>query len=68
MATHPLESQAQPIKMSFPHKKALLETERLLSTPSDDPTGEEAGCVGPGLVWLNVVCGCEAGWTYCQIL
>jgi hypothetical protein len=31
---------------------------------SDDP----AGCGGPGLTWLHVVCGCEAGWMYCQIL
>ncbi len=29
--------------------------------------GEDAGCGGPGLVWLHVVCGCEAGWMYCQI-
>ena len=29
---------------------------------SDDPTGEEAGCGGPGLAWLNVVCGCDANW------
>jgi hypothetical protein len=35
---------------------------------SDNPAGEEAVCGGPGLVWLHVVCGCEAGWTYCQIL
>jgi hypothetical protein len=28
---------------------------------SDDPAGEEARCGGPGLVWLHVVCGCEAG-------
>jgi hypothetical protein len=35
---------------------------------SDDLAGEDARCVGPGLVWLHVVCGCEAGWTYCQIL
>jgi hypothetical protein len=34
---------------------------------SHDPTGEEARCVGPGLAWLHVVCGCEAIWTYCQI-
>jgi len=25
-----------------------------------------AGC--GGLVWLHVVCGCEAGWMYCEIL
>ncbi len=35
---------------------------------SDDLGGEGAGCGGPGLVWLHVVCGCEAGWMYCQIL
>ncbi len=28
---------------------------------SDDLGGEDAGCGGPGLVWLHVVCGCEAG-------
>ncbi len=35
---------------------------------SDDLGGEDARCGGPGLVWLHVVCGCEAGWMYCQIL
>ncbi len=35
---------------------------------SDDLGGEDAGCGGPGLVWLHVVFGCEAGWMYCQIL
>jgi hypothetical protein len=29
---------------------------------SDDPTGEEAGCGGPGLAWLYMVCSCEARW------
>ncbi len=33
---------------------------------SDDLGGEDAGCGGPGLVWLHVVCGCEAGWMYSQ--
>ncbi len=28
----------------------------------DDLGGEVSGCGGPGLVWLHVVCGCEAGW------
>ncbi len=32
---------------------------------SDDLGGEDAGYGGPGLVWLHVVCGCEAGWMYC---
>ncbi len=31
---------------------------------SDDLRGEDAGCGGPGLVWLHMVCG----WMYCQIL
>ena len=35
---------------------------------SDDLGGEDAGCGGPGLVWLHVVCDYEAGWMYCQIL
>ncbi|XP_054648420.1 uncharacterized protein LOC129190083 isoform X2 [Dunckerocampus dactyliophorus] len=35
---------------------------------SDDVGGEHAGCGGPGLVWLHVVCAGEAGWMYCQIL
>ncbi len=35
---------------------------------SDDLGGENAGCGGPGLVWLHMVCGCEASWMYCQIL
>jgi hypothetical protein len=35
---------------------------------SDNPAGEEAECGGSGLVWLHVVCGCEVGWMYCQIL
>ncbi len=35
---------------------------------SDDLRAEDAGCGGPGRVWLHVVCGCEAGWMYCQIL
>ncbi len=35
---------------------------------SDDLGGEDAGCGGPVLVWLHMVCGCEAGWMYCQIL
>jgi hypothetical protein len=35
---------------------------------SDDPAGEESGCGGPGLAWLHLVWGCDAGWTYCQIL
>ena len=49
----------------FTTKVILLQTEILLSTPSpssDDPTGEEAGCEGPGLAWLHIVCGGEANF------
>ena len=28
---------------------------------SDDHAGQEARCRGPGLAWLHVVYGCEAG-------
>ncbi len=35
---------------------------------SDNLGGEDAGCGGPGLVWLHGVCSCKAGWMYCQIL
>ncbi len=35
---------------------------------SDDLGGKDAGCGGPGLVWVHVVYGCEDGWMYCQIL
>ncbi len=35
---------------------------------SDDLGGEDAGCGGPGLVWLYTVCSCEASWMYCQVL
>ncbi len=35
---------------------------------SEELGGEDAGCGGPRLVWQYVVCGCEAGWMYCQIL
>ncbi len=24
---------------------------------------EDAGCEGPGLVWLHMICGCEVGCT-----
>ena len=70
--THPLGSQAQPIRKRLFVGKNLI-TDR--NTPqlhylsrwlvSDDPSREEARCGGPGLAWLHVVCGCEAGWMYC---
>ncbi len=44
----------------------VMQTDCCSSCPgwlvSDDLGGEDAGCVGPGLVWLHMVCGCEAGW------
>lgn len=30
--------------------------------------GNDAGCGGPGLLWLHMVCFCEASWMYWQIL
>jgi hypothetical protein len=41
--------------ISFPHKRALLQTEILLGTRSDNPAGEIAGSGGPGLAWLHMV-------------
>lgn len=35
---------------------------------SDDLGRDHAGCGGPWLVWIDMVCGCEAVWTCCQIL
>jgi hypothetical protein len=46
----------------------LCKTHSLISCPADDPADEEAGCRGPGLALLHVVCSCEASWMYCQIL
>ena len=72
---HPLGSQAQPIRMGFSPQKGFI-TDR--NTPqfhqwsgwlvSDDPADEEAGCGCPGLAWLHIVCGCEAGWTIARSL
>ena len=70
---HPLGSQAQLIRISFSpqgfiteiHTPPLHQLSRWLV--SDDLAGEEAECGGPGLTWLQVVCVCEAGWTYSQI-
>jgi hypothetical protein len=63
-----LQSQAQTNITSFSPQKGFIADR---NTPqfhqlfrwlvSDDPTGEEPGCGGPGLAWLHVVCGCEAG-------
>jgi hypothetical protein len=72
---HLLGSQAKSIRMSLPPQKGFI-TDRNIPQfhqlsgwlVSNDPTGEEAECGGPGLLWLHVVCGCEASWTYCQIL
>ncbi len=66
------------MQMRFPETVSVLFVQklfgyanRLLQQPSgwlvsDNLGGEDAGCGGPGLVWLHVVCGCEAGWMYCQ--
>ncbi len=35
---------------------------------SDNLGGKDAVCGGSGLGWLHVVCGCEVGWMYCQII
>ena len=51
----------------FPHKRALLQTELVLNTPTS-PSGEEDECGVSWLAWLHVVCCCEAIWTHCQIL
>ena len=61
-----LGARPRQSEYAFPHKMASLHTEILLSTPppSDDPQDEEAGCGGPGLAWLPMVCDCEAGWMY----
>ncbi len=54
-------------------QKLFADADRLLQQlsrwlVSDDLGGEDAGCGGPGLAWLHVVSGCEAGWIYCQII
>ena len=49
-------------KWVVPYKRALLQTEIILNFIrcsfgwlfSDNPTGEEAACGGPGLAWLHV--------------
>ncbi len=65
------------MQMSFPEMVSdsvcrnylVMQTDCCSRWPiSDDLAGEDAGCGGPGLVWLHVVCGGEAGWMYCQIL
>ncbi len=30
---------------------------------SDDLGGKDVGCIGPGPMWLHVVCGCAVGCT-----
>jgi hypothetical protein len=58
------------MKSPLPKRASGIEREHLLTEFGYDDklqSGEKDGCGGPGLVWLHVVCGCEAGWTYCQI-
>uniref|UniRef100_A0A673ZTW1 Serine/threonine-protein kinase WNK4 n=1 Tax=Salmo trutta TaxID=8032 RepID=A0A673ZTW1_SALTR len=70
---YPYLSEPVPANQNnfFP-QKGLCYRQKYSSAPpspsSYDPTGEEAVCGGPGLAWLLVVCGCEAGWLYSQIL
>ncbi len=63
----PLDSFWQFVQKFFGYANWLLQQ---LSgwLVSDDLGGEDAGCGDPGLVWLHVDCGCEAGWMYWQIL
>ncbi len=60
-------------QMSFPEtvsdslcrNSLVMQTDCCHSCPrlfSDDLEGEDAGCGGPWLVWLHLVCGCEASW------
>ncbi len=62
----PWDGFGQFVQKLFGYANRLLQqlSGRLFS---DDLGGEDAGCGGPGLVWLHVVCGCEAGWMNCQI-
>ncbi len=55
----------QFVQKFFGYANRLLQQLWLVS---DDLGGEDAVYGGPGLVWLHVVCGCEAGWIYCQCL
>lgn len=48
-----------------PHADSFSSCGRLLSNIVG---GEAGGCGGPGLAWLRLACGCEAGWMSCQIL
>ncbi len=60
------------MQMSFPEmvSDSLWRNSLVMQTDccSSCLGGEDAGCGSTGLVWLYVVCGCEAGWMYCQIL
>ncbi len=67
-------------QMSFPEtvsnslyrNSLVVQTSCCISCPGgcsqNNLAGEEAGWGGPGLVWSHMVCGCEAGWMYCQNL
>ncbi len=66
------ESFPEKVSDSLCRNALVMQTDCCSSCPGgwsqDDLGGEDAGCGGPGLVWIHVVCGCEAGWMYCQIL
>jgi hypothetical protein len=66
LAARPTHWGARPSQSEFFPTKGHYYRQKYYSAhphPSDHPTGEEAGCGGPGLAWLCVVCSCEAGWT-----
>ena len=63
------------MQMSFPdmvsdslcRNSLVMQTDCCSSLPGWLRWSEDAGCGGPGLVWLHMVCSCEASWMYCQI-
>ncbi len=65
-------SFTETVSDSLCRNSLVMQTDCCSSCPgwlvSGDLGGEDAGCGGPGLVWVNVICSCEDGWMYCQIL
>ncbi len=67
------------MQMSFPETVSNSLCRNSLVMPKIMPTDCCSSCgwsqtilevkmLDPGLVWLHMVCGCEASWMYCQIL
>ncbi len=60
--------EATSMQISFPEmvSDSLCRNSLVRQTDccSSCPSGSDAGCGGPGLVWLHVVCSCEASWMY----